>query len=80
MYDIVGTCTPCMDLCLNVQVFPKPNGGAMVDRISWQGGGKVASGLSAAGRLGAKCAMLCTLGDDIFGRFCLADFERHGLD
>ena len=80
MFDIVGACQPCMDLCMNVAVFPKPNGGATVRQISWQGGGKVATGLAAAGRLGAKCAMMGAVGDDIFGAFCLRDLERHGVD
>lgn len=80
MFDIVGIDMPCMDLNLNTDRFPTPNGGARVDRLSWQGGGKVASGMTAAARLGARGAMLGAVGDDLFGRFCVEDFNRHGID
>ena len=71
---------PCVDLVLNVDVFPRPNGSTGVQALSWQGGGKVASGMAAAARLGAQCAMLGGVGSDDYGRFCLRDFERHGID
>ena len=57
-FEIAGYDMPCVDLAVNVDVFPKPNGGAGINALSWQGGGKVASGLTAAARLGAKCAIL----------------------
>ena len=34
----------------------------------------------AAARLGAKCAILGAVGDEQFGRFCVTDFARHGID
>ena len=74
------TVNPCVDLAVNVDVFPKPNGGKGVRDLSWQGGGKVATGMVAAARLGAKCAMLGAVGDDDYGKFVLRDFERHGID
>lgn len=71
---------PCVDLLVNVDVFPKPNGGTGVNALSWQGGGKVASGMTAAARLGAKCAILGAAGSDDYGRFVVKDFQRHGVD
>lgn len=79
-YQIAGYDMPCVDLAVNVDVFPKPNGGTGVRDLSWQGGGKVATGMVAAARLGAKCAMLGAVGDDDYGKFVLRDFERHGID
>ena len=79
-YQIAGYDMPCVDLAVNVDVFPKPNGGTGVRDLSWQGGGKVATGMVASARLGAKCAMLGAVGDDDYGRFVLRDFERHGID
>lgn len=79
-YQIAGYDMPCVDLAVNVDVFPKPNGGTGVRDLSWQGGGKVATGMVAAARLGAKCAMLGAVGDDDYGQFVLRDFERHGID
>lgn len=79
-FDIAGYDMPCVDLAVNVDVFPKPNGGTGVNAMSWQGGGKVASGMVAAARLGAKCAMMGAVGSDDYGKFCIRDFERHGID
>ncbi len=79
-YEVAGYDMPCVDLAVNVDVFPKPNGGTGVNALSWQGGGKVASGMVAAARLGAKCAMLGAVGSDDYGQFCLKDFQRHGID
>ena len=63
-FDVVGIDSPCMDLAVNVQHFPKANGGEQIKELSWQGGGKVASGMVAAARLGAKCAIMGNVGDD----------------
>ena len=80
MYDVVGIDTPCMDLNLNLANFPARGLGESIKQINWQGGGKVASGMVACARLGAKCAMMGSVGDDIFGQFIIGDFERHGID
>ena len=79
-FEIAGYDMPCVDLAVNVDVFPKPNGGTGINAMSWQGGGKVATGMVAAARLGAKCAMMGAVGSDDYGEFCLRDFERHGID
>lgn len=79
-YDIVGLETPCLDLNVNLEQLPEPNGGSEISDMAWQGGGKVSTGMAAAARLGASCAMTGSLGDDIFGRFCYADFQYHGIN
>ena len=79
-FEVAGYDMPCVDLAVNVDVFPKPNGGTGVRDMSWQGGGKVASGMVACARLGAKCAMMGAVGSDDYGQFCIRDFERHGID
>ncbi len=80
VYDVVGIDTPNVDLVLNFDTFPKPDSFVQTNAQSWQGGGKVATGLVAAARLGAKTAVLGAVGDDRYGGFCLADFARHGVD
>jgi len=80
MYDVTGVDMPCMDLNVNVEHFPQVGGGELVKQLSWQGGNKVASGMIACARLGAKCAMMGCVGDDIFGRVIINDFERHGIN
>lgn len=80
MYDVVGIDMPCVDFALNVPRMPKPNSSLHFHRISFQGGNKVSTGMVAAARLGAKCAILGAVGDEQFGRFCHDDFIRHGID
>ncbi|MDO5593008.1 MAG: carbohydrate kinase family protein, partial [Bacillota bacterium] len=79
-FDVFGLDTPCIDLNLNVQGLPELNHGEMVNDLSWQGGGKVSSGLAACARLGAKCAIGGMVGDDVYGSFCYGDFIRHGIN
>jgi len=80
MYEVVGIDMPCIDLNLNMNAFPKAGAGESINQTSWQGGGKVATGMAACARLGAKCAMMGCVGDDIFGNFIVNDFKRHGID
>ena len=80
MTDIVGLDMPCLDLNVGVDAFPRPNEGGPIRQIAWQGGGKVATGLAAAGRLGASCAIIGAVGDDLYGRFCLKDFHLHSVN
>ena len=80
MVDIIGIETPCIDFTLNLEKLPTSNSGARLNDYSWQGGGKVSTGVIAAARLGAKCMIIGTIGDDVFGRAVYADFVRHGVD
>ena len=79
-FDIFGLDHPCMDLNVNLDKMPPRNSGVRLNDLSFQGGGKVSSGMVAAARLGASCALGGVLGDDIFGRFCYQDFVRHGIN
>jgi len=80
MYDVVGIDMPCVDLLCHIERIPEPNEAMEVSESSWQGGGKVATGLIAAARLGLKAAIIGKVGDDIYGRYCISDFVRHGVD
>ena len=80
MYDVVGICAPCMDLNLNLASFPTQGLSEGIKQLSWQGGNKVSSGMVACARLGVKCAIMGSAGDDIFGHFIVNDFKRHGID
>ena len=79
-FQVAGSDMPCIDLALSVDQFPKPNGGQQVNSASWQGGGKVATGMVAAARLWAKCAIMGAVGEDNYGKFCIEDFKAHGID
>lgn len=80
MPDIIGIDIPCMDLLINIDHLPQPNESFPMREMSWQGGGKVASALTAAARLGASSGIIGVVGADAFGDFCRKDFERHGID
>ena len=80
MYDVVGIDMPCIDLNVNLSNFPSPDSGERINQLSWQGGGKVATGMVACARLGAKCTIMGCTGDDIFGKFIINDFKLHGID
>ena len=80
MYDVIGIENPCMDFAMHLNQLPRPNGGARLYDYTWQGGGKISTGLIAAARLGAKCMQIGALGDDRFGRAIYEDFIRHGVD
>lgn len=80
MFDVVGIDYPCVDLNVNVDALPESNGGTRINNLSWQGGGKVSSGLVTAARLGARCAIAGIVGDDKYGAFCRKDFIDHGID
>jgi len=80
MYDVVGIDTSCVDLNVNLDSYPKAGASATLKKTSWQGGGKVATGMAACARLGAKCAMMGCVGDDIFGKFIINDFNLHGIN
>lgn len=80
MYDVIGIDMPCVDLNIVLPKMPEPNGAMKVEQLSWQGGGKVSSGLVTAARLGIKCAIQCAVGDDRYGAFCVEDFKKHHID
>lgn len=79
-YQIAGADDPCVDFAVAVPTFPEPNGTMRMTGASWQGGGKVATGMVASARLGAKCAILGAVGDDNYGKFCIEDFKAHHVD
>ena len=80
MYDIVGIDMPCLDLNVSVDTFPKANEGRRVLMNTWQGGGKVATGIVASARLGAECTIIGAVGGDLYGCFCAQDLVRHGVN
>lgn len=79
-YDIIGIGRPCVDYAIRVSQLPKANQGCGVLDASWQGGGVIPTGLVSASRCGLHCAMLGSVGDDLFGQFCIEDLIAHGVD
>ena len=70
---------PVVDLLLRLDRLPTPDEGVSARGRSWQGGGKVATAVCAAGRLGVSVDFVGIVGDDALGRFLREDFIRHGV-
>ena len=79
-FDVFGMDMPCLDLNVVIPEMPERNTGTRVQDLSWQGGGKVSTGICACARLGAKCTWSGVVGDDLYGRFLYKDFLDHGVD
>lgn len=80
MIKVVGIGNPVMDFLIHTNKIPVTNGFSRLHDYSWQGGGKVASALVTLGRLGVKTGIVGIVGADVFGRFCIEDFQRHQVD
>ncbi|MCL2639426.1 MAG: carbohydrate kinase family protein [Phycisphaerales bacterium] len=78
--DIVGLGDPIVDLLINVPHMPKADSSVVAREVFHQGGGKVATAMVAAARLGAKAGMLAWVGGDFTGDFLLKDFQYNGVD
>ncbi len=79
-FDVIGIEDLIMDFALQINKLPKTDGFALLKDFCWQSGGNAASAIVALSRLGARCGMVGTTGSDPFGRFCLEDMVRHGVD
>ena len=78
--DVIGIDHPCIDFLAHVDKIPPTNKGTRLKESGWQGGGNVATALVALGRLGIKTGIIGVVGDDDYGSFIKADFERHNVD
>ena len=83
-YDVVGLGMNCVDCILRLPDLPPNPEEAIQETIilAWtmQGGGKVATAMAAASRLGAKTAIVTKVGADEWGQFVISDFQKYGVD
>jgi sugar/nucleoside kinase (ribokinase family) len=78
--DLIGIENLIMDFALLIDKLPETDGFGRLEDYLWQSGGNVSSAIVAASRLGLSCSMISNVGDDAFGKFCLRDMERYGVD
>ena len=78
-YDIIGIGNPGQDLVVELENMPYEVSSKMYD-CSFQGGGWVATAMSAAGTLGAKVSILGVVGDDTFANTIVNDFKFNNVD
>ena len=78
--DLVGIGVPMYDMVMNVSRMPERDGATGANEVFFQGGGKVATAMAAAARLGKKAGMIAKVGAGRKGRFILEDFRYNGVD
>ena len=78
--NIIGVGTPVSDHIAKVAAFPQTGESVRMIAESFQFGGKTASAVAAAARLGESCAMIGPVGGDPEGRANIADLKRHNVD
>lgn len=78
--DIIGIGKPYYDMVINVKKLPGLEGGTSAEAVFHQGGGKVATAMVAAARLGKRSGMIARVGNSESGRFILKDFMMNGVD
>jgi sulfofructose kinase len=69
-----------VDFLQQLEHLPKSDEDLYTLGSSWQCGGKVATAIAAASRLGADAGIIGIVGDDSLGVFCKDDYDRHGVD
>ena len=77
--DIIGIDILWYDQILLLPQMPAENASLRVESCSYQGGGKVCTALTAAGRQGISCGLLALCGNDHRSRFLADDLELHGV-
>lgn len=80
VFDLVGLESPVMDFVVRVDHLPQSDERQRVLESLWQGGGKISTGLVAAARLGAVCAILGTVGDDWYADQVRREFTTAGIE
>lgn len=78
--DVVGIGVPMYDMVMNVSRMPERDGATNANEAFFQGGGKVATAMVAAARLGKKAGMIAKIGAGRRGKFILDDFRYNGVD
>ena len=78
-YDIVGIGVSTLDILTIVKEFPSEDSVQQAVDAKFQGGGPVATALVVAAKLGAKVAMIDSLGDDSVGQSILEEFNSYGV-
>lgn len=78
--DIIGIDNSVVDHILAIDALPRTDEEITIKQQSWQGGGKVATALVAASRLGASTGLLGVTGNDRLGHFIKRDMQDNGVD
>ncbi len=78
--DVIGLGVSTIDVLSLVEHFPQGEEVQRAAEITVQGGGPVATAIFTLARLGARVAMVDTIGDDWRGRLIRDEFAREGVN
>lgn len=78
--DIIGIDSSVVDHIISIDRIPGTDEEVSMHQQSWQGGGKVATALVAASRLGARTGIMGVVADDDYGKFIRCDMEFNKVD
>jgi hypothetical protein len=77
--DILGVGCVAVDDLVYVEDYPAADSKTQITERERQCGGLTATALVAAARLGARCSVAVTLGDDELSRFVLDRLQQEGI-
>lgn len=78
--DVLCAGHACFDTVFTVGHHPAPDEKAVASALLTCGGGPAANAAVGVSRLGLCAAFVGCLGNDLFGRQCLAEFRAEGVD
>lgn len=80
MMEVVGIGSALFDILMTADGFPKEDTKMQGKETKTQGGGPCAVALVAMSKLGVSSGYMGTLGDDMYGDYIKASFEKYGVD
>ena len=80
MMEVVGIGSALFDILMTADEFPKEDTKIQGKETKTQGGGPCAVALVAMSKLGISSGYMGTLGDDMYGDYIKASFEKYGVD
>lgn len=80
MMEVVGIGSALFDILMTADGFPREDTKMQGKETKTQGGGPCAVALVAMSKLGVSSGYMGTLGDDMYGDYIKASFEKYGVD
>jgi ribokinase len=79
MYEVIGIGSVLFDTLMLTEGFPKEDTKLKSSMTKLQGGGPCATALVAVSKLGTNAAYMGVVGDDMYGRLIMKEFEEYGV-
>ncbi len=80
VFDCLGLGIALVDILMQLKDYPRAGGKADAERTTIQGGGPIPTAMVTLSRLGKKPTLLAAVGDDIFGKFAVAELKKDKVD